>query len=539
MALITDPDNLTSTEVTINTGARTITLNLAGNLSADGVTLQALYSYLKEEWKSDAALIPYPFPLTAITPEQFEFIEDWEPASDASRKLIRVAGWKEIDITGTKKEEWAGINTLGSIDATSKTVGDKGYYSFSSAPAQTFFTYAGPVDEAVQFYGDSTHGNMDYTNDTLSLYIRIEGKTYGYSESVETTIQAKVIKLSSALTESDDSAKITHSDAYITSNAPYTNMEVTFYATPQTKTGFSDGSHDFGMIVTGATGTVEEIYEFLQWSLRQNSDIDAGAGSHLGTLTDSFSVFVGDRLDTLAVTNSEGGGAGVFLDNVATADTNSMRMIDNALAYATYPFVSTGSILPNSNIQSDANAIYRMFFLYTEGHTVADLAISSSSGVTASFDSAGSNLPTLAQNDYIYVSGAVNSANNGIWQVTDATPTALQADVSKYDGIEPIDETAFAAIIGENPYASPSAELVDDNGGSPISGTVSASSSINYDFDYDGNVQQGRTPGEDAEVIVVSIGHDTSQFVTAISTIEAKTGNNISLVAALERNYTT
>lgn len=50
MALITDPDLLAQgVEVTITTGTRQITLNLAGDLSADGVTMQCLYSFLKEE----------------------------------------------------------------------------------------------------------------------------------------------------------------------------------------------------------------------------------------------------------------------------------------------------------------------------------------------------------------------------------------------------------------------------------------------------------------------------------------------------------
>jgi hypothetical protein len=74
MAIITDPDLLNQeTEITIDTANRTITLNEAGNLSSDGITLQCLYSFLKEEWKTNSTLIPFPFPMTAITPEQFEF----------------------------------------------------------------------------------------------------------------------------------------------------------------------------------------------------------------------------------------------------------------------------------------------------------------------------------------------------------------------------------------------------------------------------------------------------------------------------------
>jgi hypothetical protein len=537
MALITDPDSLNqATEVTISTAARTFTLNIAGNLSADGVTGQAFYSWLKEEWKSDANLIPYPFPMIGITPEQFEFVDGWKLANDASRKLIRTAGWKEIDVTGATNREYCGITTLGDIDATSKTVGDKAYYSFSSNPSQTFFTYAGPVDEAVQFYGDASNGNFDYTNDTLNLYIRIEGKLYGSCFSTESTIQAKVIKLSGPLAEADD-AKITHTDAQIAGDAPYTGMGIEFFSSAQTKTGFSTGSHDFGIVVDGNAGTVEQIYEFLQWSLRQNSDIDDGTGTHLGTLTDAFAQFVGDRLDTLAVTNSEGGGTGVFLDDVATDDTNSMRMIDNTGTYREYPFVATGNIIFNTNLQNDADAIYRMFFLYTHATAVSDLAVSSSSGANASLDSAGGNLPSLSQNDYIYVAGFTNDENNGLWQITDASPSATQADATKIDAINPINETATACTVGENPFGTPSAILVDDNSAADISGNVSGASSIGYDFDYDGNTQGGRTAGEDATVIVVAIGHGTAQYVAAAGTIARQTGNNVSLVAALERNY--
>ena len=58
MSLIIDPDNLNQgVEVIIDTTALTITLTVAGNLSNDGVTGQSLYSFLKEEWRTDATLI--------------------------------------------------------------------------------------------------------------------------------------------------------------------------------------------------------------------------------------------------------------------------------------------------------------------------------------------------------------------------------------------------------------------------------------------------------------------------------------------------
>ena len=77
MPLITDPDDLNdsaaddgSAEVFIDTVARTIKVNEAGNLSTDGVTGKALYSFLKEEWLNDPegkSLTAYPVSYTHLT----------------------------------------------------------------------------------------------------------------------------------------------------------------------------------------------------------------------------------------------------------------------------------------------------------------------------------------------------------------------------------------------------------------------------------------------------------------------------------------
>ena len=76
MAKIIDPDQLNQgTEVEFITGSdRLIKLNYAGNLSGgneNGVSWQALYSFIKEEWKNDDNLVKFPFPVVSITTEQF------------------------------------------------------------------------------------------------------------------------------------------------------------------------------------------------------------------------------------------------------------------------------------------------------------------------------------------------------------------------------------------------------------------------------------------------------------------------------------
>lgn len=435
MALITDPDDLNQgTEITISTAAKTIALSVAGNLSNDGVTGQALYSFLKEEWKNDASLIPYPFPMVSITPEQFEFIEDWVPANDTTRNLIRSAGWREITAADAVEREYMGIISLGNIDSA-----DTPYYAFSSDSAKTDFDFAGTINQAIQTFGDASNGNFDKRSDTLTVYIRAQGKTYGSATSTSIGLTAlNYIANRFPLAEAADS-KISASDATIASTAPYTGMSITFGAVTRTIGGVS---YNFNVVVDGNNGTTQQIYEFVQYSLRQATDIDAGAGTQVGQLADSLMAFLGDTLKTTT---------GVAIDNYQNSDRNNLVFTDTGGVERTFPFLATGTISFNANLVNDTAAIYRMFF--TSG------------------------------------------------------------------------------------YGTGSAILVDDNSGTDISGTISGSSSVAFDFDYDGNTQGGRTAGTDAAVTVVAIGLNTAQFVSQSATITRATGQNISLVAPLERNY--
>jgi len=93
MPLITDPDDLNqATEVVFDTSAKTIQLLVAGNLSNDGVTMKAVYSFTKEEWKDDANLIKFEFPFVPITDEFFELQEGWNWADQGTRDLLRRGG---------------------------------------------------------------------------------------------------------------------------------------------------------------------------------------------------------------------------------------------------------------------------------------------------------------------------------------------------------------------------------------------------------------------------------------------------------------
>lgn len=484
MAFITDPDNLTQgVEVTIDTTNRLITLNSAGNLgdvgtlaSSNGVTHQALYSFLKEEWRSDPTLIPFPFPITAITPEQFEWINDWEPADDATRNLIRTGGWREV-ATGatTPKREYLGIISLGNIDA-----GDTPYFFFSSQSSATSFDFDGPVNQAIQTYED---GYFDYRNDVLTVSIRIFGKTYGKATTVDIGISSGDNLVSQVarfpLSEADDLnilALVTTNvgdlfdDIVTTPVAPYDNISIEYFATPQLRTGFNPlgsdsiaGETNFGVVIDADIGSTSpasttQIYAYVQAQLTTSVDIDAGATSVIGQLADPLLQFVGSTLETLNISENPAGagGLGVAIDNFDTNDTNDLVFRDNDLDSRSFPFVAAGVISFNDNLQNDASAVYRMFYTTTPGN---------------------------------------------------------------------------------NNFGTSNALIVQDNEGFDISGNVSGSSTIAFSYDFDGNTQGGRVPPSAPQVTVVAIGLATAQYVVAQSTITRSTGQNISLVAALERNY--
>jgi len=530
MAKITDPDNLvrsslvgelgTDGNIWIDTTFRMISLGEFGSLSTDGVSIQAFYSYLKEEWKTDAELIKYPFPMVAITPEQFEFVDGWQPANIETVNLFRDGGFAVKNADGTSSSEFSGIITLGTIGGS-----DQVYFQQTGSGHAVNVSLTGAVNQCIKTFGKSGGNTISFTNatDTISstvpittfasgevievtgsgsndgtytiasiagdylsmvieetgtltdegagatieiladsrsyfkIFVREQAKLYAQSQlsdiGVNTfTYQAYRFPLANA-----DDLKITVSDVGIDSDsngvadvAPYSDMSITYYAVAQSRT-IGASAYNFDIIIDadvandGALPTAEEIYEFVEWSLRQNSDIDAGAGNVIGKTAESLLKFVGDTLIT---------SQGVFIDQFSSTDINRIEFYDDTNTKRVFPFVSAGSINFNDNLVSDSGAVYRMFYTDANGNNFGD---------------------------------------------SDAI-------------------------------------IVQDNSSSDIAGSISAPS-VQFTFDYDGNVQGGRTAGTDANITVVAIGLNKAQYVKATSTIGRSNANSVSLVASLERNY--
>ena len=134
---------------------------------ADGVTMQCIYSFLKEEWRTKDPAIPtnaedlikFTFPIVSITSEQFEiggvsnswwdFADDSGDGPDADespRNLIRTGGWASINEAGEIINNYPSIITLGSLDSDAQV-----YYQLTSATTNPVdFVLTGPVNQSIE-----------------------------------------------------------------------------------------------------------------------------------------------------------------------------------------------------------------------------------------------------------------------------------------------------------------------------------------------------------------------------------------------------
>lgn len=379
MALIIDPDLLTdsalddgSTNVFIDTSAQTIKL-IPGQgtlIAQDGVTEKAVYSFLKEEWTADPLtknLAAFDFPMIPITDEFYELVDGWNWADTTTRDTIRSGGWLVRNTSGNLIEQWANASGLGNIEAD-----DQLYYDLGVGAVA--FTFPGAPNQAVQIIddpnGDEAYGDGFNRSTSFTIYNREQAQIFSSSDlnSIGVSDLLAPKRFSFPVGTGVD-LNIVANDITIAGSAPYTGMSIEFFTTPQIR-DIGGQNRDFGIIIDGNNGTKQEIYEFVQWALRQTSDQDSGAGTLIGNVMPELLEFVGSTLKTKAATNYQGGGTGVYIDNFNSVDTNDLVFVDNTSTERTFPFVAAGTLQFNTNLVNDPAAVYFVYF--TDGVDAGD-----------------------------------------------------------------------------------------------------------------------------------------------------------------------
>lgn len=97
--------------------------------------------------------------------------------------------------------------------------------------------------------------------------------------------------------------------------------------------------------------------------------------------------------------------------------------------------------------------------------------------------------------------------------------------------------TMYFSVIGSANFGDSDAIVVNDAAGTPITGTLGGLATKAFTFDYDGNVQGGRTAGTDADIVLVALGKASATYEKITGTIVRSTTNTFQLNASLDNNY--
>jgi len=553
MPLITDPDLLEdsaaddgSQEVFINTSAKTIKLNVIGNLSNtgvqgdNGVTLKALYSFLKEEWRLDPHsknLAAFEFPMTPITDESFEFVGGWNFNNDASRYLIRTAGWTVKNTTGATVEQWAGVIGLGAIESN-----DQLYYQQVGGGAATNVQLTGQVNQAVQILsdpnGDGSYGDGYDRRTVFNLFGREYSQIYGKASLSDIGVSSmQPIAYRFPISTTSD-LNIEDLDAAVATDAPYTQIGVKYFAQNYTKDVDTAGvGRNFGIVIDVGT----------------HSGVDGSVTASGNTLTSAAAGITGANYTGGTVTVHEGPNKGTYTIS-GTPTSNTVTI--------TTTFPSTASNLSftlqrATPVVATAEQIYTKIQYLLRQNSDIDGTSSTVIGKTADallvFIGSDLKCGSLSPNNPngggsgVIIEGFSATDTNRIAffdniAVSRTYPFVASLTINFGDNLKN-DTSAkywvyFSTLPGAgNDFGESGAVIVDDNAGADMAGDVGGASSVTKSFNYDGNVQGGRTAGTDAAITVVGIGLNTGQYVKATGTIARSTSNSVSLVAALERNY--
>lgn len=562
-----------------------------------GVVGQDFYSFLKEEWKDDNDLQKFLFPMTSITPEQFEFNFGWKPVDEAdgngitttdasnTRQLLRTMGWEEVDADGFTERSFFCLLTLGNIDNTDKVTGDQPYYFFASQAAATSTVFAGEANEGVEMvtredlsgFGTiafATSSTITCTTGDFTTNFLVDDYVLIQNAEDPANDGFYLITAVVALT-------LTVTGTPFTTNADDTTA---LLAVDRRPVAFTARIRIFGKTYDESTtsdiGVTTLVNQVARFPLSEGADAvivdlaDTETAGVIATLLSNITGAATSPYQDIAVgyyasdedisgfvpvvgdTPSPGDAQfGVVIDADSGGAAGGPPSAEQIYAYTqAFTQLSTNindpaSLLPGTGTDSIVGAEAAVTVIGQLADTLTALA---STGNTISTVGQASN-PGGAGTGVAIVNFDTNDTNR-IAQVDGDGDTRtfpfVAAGTIQFNANLSTDTDAVYRMMftnddtGDNAgadFGTIDAITVDDNAAVDIAGAVPqlpGGSSVAWDFDYDGNLQRGTgSDATDAPITIIAIGLGLGQYVVATGTITRAVGQTFSLVAALERNY--
>jgi hypothetical protein len=268
------------------------------------------------------------------------------------------------------------------------------------------------INELVQIYSDTNgDGTPDYDYRAYAkIFLRREGYTYDEADNTAIGYPSLTYKKYNFPISHQLDAGVTVDD---TTLAGYTGMGLQWYATAQSASLGSNGPYNYHVIGEANGHTYDEFYSWVQWRLRQTSDIDAGAGNRTGKVTPALVTMDGDTLKALY----QAGVGGVHISGIAASSYNNVAEADDTNTYRTYPYTAALTCEFDSFLAADPDTKFWVFDAATYPGTSAALILDASSSPmqgTNPASSASFSYTWTADKAVVGVAVGLNSASMAI-----------------------------------------------------------------------------------------------------------------------------
>lgn len=349
----------------------------------DGIKLEALYAFERQERRKDEVLRQYDFFLegTFKFGGAYKFVNDrklYDADSGGADSLtgddrfkVRGSGWEESDASGNLCRIYYGNKSLGNIEGTSLP-----YFQLHGTASPDTNTIVpviydkdGPIDEAVQVYGNVTYDTNTTTFDTR-VFESLKVRTFGYNFDEKVLGDSGVTEMGGyasgfALTETPHltTGNYTLADVFGGAQiAPWTTMTLEELDTAFTATGFTTSDSDFTWVVNNTVGNLDQITAYLDACAQSELDINEHGtnetfGKRVGVW---YSYNAAGKI--LPKVGTGAAGEGLFYKGLTGTDKNRVIFKDDAGATKEYPSYSNVSVQVGQGAVDDTNAWFHGFF---------------------------------------------------------------------------------------------------------------------------------------------------------------------------------
>ena len=370
-------EELTNVDMTSRGGAASVANPL---IEDDGVKMEALYAFEREQRRLDETLRQYdPYfegsfkfagAYNIINGRKFDDADGSNTSLTVDDRFkIRGSGWRELDATGALGRIYFGDRSLGNIEATSQP-----YHQLVEFGAVTNYDKDGPIDEAVQVYGDNAVDANTTTFDTRT-YHALSVRTYGQNPDRKTLVDSGVSQMDGysvgfALEETVHltTSEASHPIASVYNATPanqlgvWLNMTLEELVSPQTETGFNEADGDFTWVLNNPNGAnLAECVAYLDAISLQDADINEGAATTNGKQVGTWYTYSADGKIQPRVDDGSTG-EGLFIEGLVGVDKQNVIFTDDADNTKTYPFFVSCIVTVGANAVADTLAWFHAFF---------------------------------------------------------------------------------------------------------------------------------------------------------------------------------